>query len=311
MVTFQCETKGCGHILLNSSKRYAYELAGFTCPKCHKTGAWKNYTGEIHEAVLAREDVRIVGLKQKLLLALAERDRLKIEFDQACAERRNCELAYNALHNPDIPTIVSELKKIERKTNAAVVAGQRHRDAEEAAAKLDSAIDDLGNRDAVNRDAGTAYRSAASVEAASQKNKLYIGNRQYVSQHRDKGPLKKFRILDVPNWSPGLNVAWVEGGISAKAHFKIKLDSTNQYANIPDAVLDKFKDVPAYDAEDFLALCKTDGKNSLLWFDKDGYNRPTWTALEIWCLLRKGYSFQFGDSKKDGKGRKIVLTPPA
>jgi hypothetical protein len=126
MVTFQCETKGCGHILLNSSKRYAYELAGFTCPTCHKTGAWKNYTGEIHEAVLAREDVRIVGLKQKLLLALAERDRLKIEFDQACAERRNCELAYNALHNPDIPTIVSELKKIERKTNAAVVAGQRH-----------------------------------------------------------------------------------------------------------------------------------------------------------------------------------------
>jgi hypothetical protein len=86
----------------------------------------------------------------------------------------------------------------------------------------------------------------------STENKLYIGNRRYVSEHASQSKLKKARMLDFANWSPGLNVAWVEGGISAKAHFKIKLNQNDKYADIPAEVLEEFMAEPDYDAAKFL-----------------------------------------------------------
>ncbi len=60
---------------------------------------------------------------------------------------------------------------------------------------------------------------------------------------------------------------------------------------------------PDMSADDFIELCRTAGKGSLLWYDKDGADRPTWTALEMACLLRAGYRFVFGPV--------ITLIPPA
>jgi hypothetical protein len=92
----------------------------------------------------------------------------------------------------------------------------------------------------------------ANVQTNSTENKLYIGNRRYVSEHASQSKLKKARMLDFANWSPGLNVAWVEGGISAKAHFKIKLNQNDKHADIPAEVLEEFMAEPDYDAAKFL-----------------------------------------------------------
>lgn len=78
-------------------------------------------------------------------------------------------------------------------------------------------------------------------------------------------PREKKRILDVNNWSPGLNASGAEGGIAARAHFKINHE--NQCHTIPDSVMRKFKDAPNMEPSKVYELCKTEGKNSLLWCD--------------------------------------------
>jgi len=75
-------------------------------------------------------------------------------------------------------------------------------------------------------------------------------------------------------------------------------------------VLQVFRDNPKLDSNDFLSLCSKKGRGSLLWYDRDGSNRPTWTAMEIWCLLRAGYRFEFADRSAGKVGQKLLLIPP-
>jgi hypothetical protein len=169
--------------------------------------------------------------------------------------------------------------------------------------------DNLGTRAAVRVGAKAAY-SAAEKVSTTGKNRLYIGSRQYVSAYAKQKAAREGRILNVSVWSPGLNVAWVEGGVHAKAQFKMKLNPDNQYDTIPAEVLDEFRRTPNLDANEFLALCSKKGRGSLLWYDRGGANRPTWTAMEIWCLLRAGYQFQFADRSAGKVGQKLLLIPP-
>lgn len=159
----------------------------------------------------------------------------------------------------------------------------------------------------------------------SGKNKLYIGDRQFVVAHttakQSKTRSRKLRILDSNSWTWGLNTSWVEGGVEARAQFKLKLDDGNARKTFPEQALDWFRDhasitegVPsptdnaALESE-FLTMCRQQGAGSLLWYDRPGEPaRPTWTALEMACLMRRGYRFQFGQSKN--QARKVVLMPP-
>jgi hypothetical protein len=160
---------------------------------------------------------------------------------------------------------------------------------------------------------------------ASGKNKLYIGDRQFVVAHTeanaDKSRSRKLRILDSGSWTWGLNTSWVEGGIEARARFKLKLSDSDARKTFTPEVIDWLRQhagqgrggVPsAMDnaalESDFLEMSREKGKGNLLWYDRDRDNRPTWTALEIACLLRRGYRFAFDQSRSGGQ--KIQLLPP-
>jgi len=308
MATFQCGT--CKHIA--EFMKRGWELADEACPKCKKIGGWKEYTGPLSDFMIDREDARFEPLKKEVADAKQARDTLKSELDGIQKDVNKAEHQYNSeCKDYSLEQIKMAIRQLEKKMDAMVDVANRFRTADEKYTVLSEKLEYLGNREGVRKDAPKVFDAAHGVGQSSGENKLYIGNRQYVSRHGDKSMKKKLRILDVPNWSPGLNVSWVEGGISAKARFKLKLNESNAYANIPDDVLQKFKDTPRFqNADEFLAICRTDGKGSLLWYNKNGENRPSWTALEIWVILRAGYRFTFSDSKHDGAGRKIVLMPP-
>ncbi|WP_425257775.1 hypothetical protein ACPOLB_19925 [Rubrivivax sp. RP6-9] len=307
MHTFQC--RSCAFVGQFGAS-YVYELAGKPCPKCKKFGEWQDYKDEMAPTILAREDEKLERLRIDQQQLVVRRDKCQLEFTAAAEARQALESRYERLVKVDAVQAAKLMNDLFKATMRLVTAGNDLEDASAQLKDVDEEIDNLGNRSAVKKDAPVAYANARNVQQTSGKNKLYIGSRQYVSLHARKSPKKKFRILDVPNWSPGLNVSWVEGGIRAKAQFKIKLNQGDQYADIPPKVLQLFQDPANYNADDFFKLCKAQGKGSLLWYDKDGAERPTWTALEIWCLLRAGYTFRFADSKTDGAGRKIVLMPP-
>jgi hypothetical protein len=307
MATFKC-TK-CDNI--KEFLKQLYELKVEKCANCNNVGTWAVYTGPMATTILDREDVRSVKLNEELAAAKIEYQRLKRELEVITSALKRKEHSYESnCGTMGITEIKKSVKEIEQIMDDMLQITREYNEAERKYLPLKEDVENLGNRKAVRKDVPVAFQSAANTEQKSGKNKLYIGNRQYVSRHGDGSLSKKARLLDVPNWSPGLNVAWVEGGISAKAHFKLKLNAGDPYADIPGAVLQKFAEKPDYDADEFFKLCKADGKGSLLWYDKDGKNRPTWTALEIWVLLRAGYRFTFANSKHDGVGRKIVLVPP-
>ena len=307
MITYNCGT--CGFI--KDFTVQLYELKQEKCPKCFKIGTWQVYTGPMADTILSREDARSEKLSKDLVAAKDEYDKCKADLDNIKSTLSHQEFSYNArCGQMTIDEIKKEIANMEKIMDEMLAITNKYNDAARKYVPLKEQFEDLGNRAAVKKDAPKAYQMAANVQVTSGEDKLYIGNRQYVSQHGSKSEKKKARLLDVPNWSPGLNVAWVEGGVSAKARFKIKLKAGDPYADIPSTVLEKFEANPTYDAADFFNLCREEGKGSLLWYDKDGKNRPTWTALEIWVLLRGGYRFTFADSKHDGPGRKIVLVPP-
>lgn len=170
----------------------------------------------------------------------------------------------------------------------------------------------------IERAAQTVRTGSLNVQA-SGKNKLYIGDRQFVVAHTTANPLKtksrKLRILDSGSWTWGLNTSWVEGGVEAKARFKLKLNADDARKTFPDEVLDWFRAnaggtlaVPTgnQNAElesEFLGMCREKGRGNLLWYDRGDEDRPTWTALEIACLIRRGYRFRFAEAK-------IEMIPP-
>ncbi len=307
MATFQCSR--CQNI--KDSLKQLFELKTEKCAKCNGVGFWASYTGPMAPTMLDKEDIRSERLKKELDVAKEEYDRYKQELETITKALKRKEHSYESTCGTmTLSEIKKNVKETEQIMDQMVQIASKYNEAESKYLPLKEDVENLGNRKAVRKDAPVAFDKAAKVKQTSAKNKLYIGNRQYVSRHGDGSSQKKARLLDVPNWSPGLNVSWVEGGISAKAHFKLKLDSSDPYADIPKEVLDKLKLEPDMDADAFFLLCKAEGKGSLLWYDKDGKDRPTWTSLEMWVLLRAGYRFTFADSKHDGPGRKIVLVPP-
>ena len=308
MPTYQCNT--CQKIEMFNEK-YEYEVKDKACPKCKKVGTFKSYSGPMAESILSSEDAKSERLKNELKATLVKLDTATAELDKIGKDKEAKQREYERTKTATPEEIAAFKDQIEKFNKDMIAKSTEIDELRSKAAALDDEIDTLGNREAVHKDSPKAFDSATNVEKTSGKNKLYIGSRQYVSKYAEATKAKKKRILDVPNWSPGLNVSWVEGGIAAKAHFKIKINPENQYHTIPDQVMQKFKDSPNMDPSDFLKLCKTEGKDSLLWYNKDGKERPTWTALEIWCLLRAGYTFTFADSAKDVSGKKIVLVPPA
>lgn len=291
-------------------QEFESELKETECSKCNKVGKFKKYTGPLAASMLKAEDARSTRLKAELEATLDEIEKACTERDKIGKDKQAKEREYDRMKAASLAEIAAYRDQIEQFNKDLIAKTSQINELKRKVAQLDDDIETLGNRPAVHKDAPKAYNNAQSVKQNSGKNKLYIGSRQHVSAHAGSDPKRKARILDVPNWSPGLNVSWIEGGIAAKAQFKIKIDPGNQYHTIPDSVMQKLKDVPNMDPSAFHKLCKTEGKNSLLWYDKDGKDRPTWTALEIWCLLRAGYRFTFLD-RKNGSGKKIVLVPPA
>ena len=308
MPTYKCNT--CNYIQ-DFKEKYEYELKTKTCGRCNKVGTFRAYSGPMTDAILDKEDERKVKLKNDLGVLDGKIDALTKNLEKIQGDKKSRQQDYERIKTPTEAELKTYTAEIEKFNEAMIeVAGQLEEQKKKWKVMVDQ-FDDLGNRQAVRKDAVVAHDAASVVEQTSGKNKLYIGSRQYVSSYVSGAKSKKLRILDVPNWSPGLNVSWVEGGIKAKAHFKIKLDQENEYHSIPEAVLQKFKEDPAMEPDEFYKICKEDGKGSVLWYDKDGRNRPTWTAMEIWCLLRAGYTFTFATSSKDASGQKIVLMPPA
>jgi hypothetical protein len=164
----------------------------------------------------------------------------------------------------------------------------------------------------VVRDAEKVFMQAHDVAKLSGgKNKLYIGNRQFVAGHvqtkkndQEKAKAKK-RILDANNWTWGINFAWIEGGTTAGARIKIKENEANpnDYQTIPDAAYQEMTVHPRMTGAKWLELCSK-FPNTILWHS--GENRPTWTALEIEACLNAGYEFDFRNHRHRA-GRVIEL----
>lgn len=163
----------------------------------------------------------------------------------------------------------------------------------------------------IERDADKLFEEARQVEAKTGKNKLYIGNRQFVALHADskKGSQKKAnarrRLLNANNWTWGVNFAWIEGGTTAGARIKIKENENNpnDYESIPEGAYEAMMINPRMTAKQWLELCR-EYPNTMLWHG--GEDRPTWTALEIEACLNAGYQFAFREHRHR-EGRVIEL----
>jgi hypothetical protein len=138
------------------------------------------------------------------------------------------------------------------------------------------------------------FAKANTVLDTSKKNKLYLGNRQFVTAHAIKDPLKKKRYLDAGVWSWGVNLGWVEGGIAAKAMFRIKFNPGDNFSGFPAGSLEEIEQNPHMSPGEWLGLCAK-YPNTLLYHG--GENRPTWFAKEIEAALSAGYHFVSGWSK--------------
>jgi hypothetical protein len=145
----------------------------------------------------------------------------------------------------------------------------------------------------------TVFANAYKVESKSGKNKLYLGNKEEVAlfaSEGDKAEQRKHRILDAGVWSWDVNFAWLEGGINARACFKLKSELPE---SVKQAIMRNARNrVSQINARDFKELCEKSepatGKTySDLWHS--GENRLTWYALEIVTLLENGYRFRWAD----------------
>jgi hypothetical protein len=167
-------------------------------------------------------------------------------------------------------------------------------------------------KETYTRSGDTVYTNALRVQSKSGKNRLYLGNRQEVAAFA-QSEAKKKRILDAGVWTWDINFAWLEGGMNAKACFKLK-------SELPDSVKQAIQQasrnrVSTITARQFKDLCESSepapGKlHSDLWHS--GENRLTWYALEIYTLLESGYRFRWAD-KQDGDrpGIRFYLEKPA
>jgi hypothetical protein len=154
-------------------------------------------------------------------------------------------------------------------------------------------------KNVVERDADKLFEEARNIERRTGKNKLYIGNRQFVAGYADSKENSadaNRRILNAANWTWGVNFAWIEGGTVAAARIKIKENekNPNDFECIPEGAYAEMMIRPRMTGKDWLALCQK-YPNSILWHG--GQSRPTWTALEIEACLNAGYRFDFREHK--------------
>ncbi|HEY0155596.1 MAG TPA: hypothetical protein VGB92_26635, partial [Longimicrobium sp.] len=262
MYTFKCDN--CGRIKDFPNARY-----GEKCLVCFK-GKLHEYDGPMAAATLKAEDDslahltgQIETLEAQITASVQTKKLLEGEYKQGGNQDQiQVFMRQIGLCNDVITSATEEISKLKRQLETHVAT-----------------------RQSIHRDATAVATAAKGVLQTSTKNKLYIGSKEYVSKYASSRA-KKLRILDAGNWSWGLNLAWVEGGIDAGAEFKLKLSDTNPYFSIPKVVLQNMEMQPGMQPDTFLELCRKHGKKSLLWYDGEGENRPTWTALEIAALLR-------------------------
>lgn len=301
MAWFECQCKNY------FEADFTYDVHDLFCPVCGKKGRAGIAKGDLRNIILQKEEKSLtVSLDEQL-------EALEASKTSLLAELKSYENRYDGIPKSDKASVGHILSKIRDNKNRMAVVDE----------KIIATAADIArvkNNNRPNRDgADKVYKDAYNAQSRSKKNKLYIGSKQYVSQHAALKLGREKRILDSNVWTWGLNVAWVEGGINARAHFKIKVtgsDSQNAYAKLPDAAIDWLKlhakntnrKAPPEDIqESFLEMCRVEGRGSLLWYDLGGADRPTWTALEICCLLRRGYHF---DIQKKGEKQKLYLLPP-
>lgn len=298
-------------------KRFEAPFAhhGVVCAFCKKAGRVHVDDGDVGADIRAREKS---AEKADLERKLASAQEWHHNYSQQLA---NFKARYNS-NNPDIPP--AEIQQAKRSAYYVERLAQLVDDEayyEERVRTLQRKLNTFDTMwGPIERAAGDVRAASLNVQASSGKNKLYIGDRQYVVAHTtanpDKTKNRKLRILDSASWTWGLNTSWVEGGVEAKARFRLKLNDSDARKTFPAEVITWFRDnahtSPAVPSStdnaalesDFLAMCKEKGRGNLLWYDRDGDERPTWTALEIACLIRRGYRFNFRT------GSKIELIPP-
>ena len=280
----------CKHIQFFSAE-YLSELNDAVCKKCFKPGLWTLHTGEVHKQVLENEASELESL-------ITYANNLQKRIDVLNEKRSILESAYNSTKGYDQETLLESIKNLQLQV-------------EKAALNRDEAlrqIDDFGNHPKAIEGAKKVYKDAKEVQTTSKKNKLYIGSQTFVATHVKNDGKKKLRALKVNDWSWGLNLAWVEGGVASKAEFKLKLSGKGDFDDIPKSILDKFRAQPDMNYQTFLELCKKEGDKTLLWYSKPNEeDRPSWTALEIASLLRRNYRFRFQNRKSNNREEKISL----
>lgn len=298
------------------NKRFKAPFAYYqvTCAFCHEGGNVQPEQGDLGEEIRAREKA---GERDQLEKRLARVEQWLGTYRQRLATFR----ARYVGNDRSVPKGKRDQDYVDRLQELVERVGEY-----DASAKhLRRELGNFEDRWKMIEDASQQVRRASLNAGSSGKNKLYIGDRQFVVSHTTANPRKtrsrRLRILDSGSWTWGLNTSWVEGGVEARARFKLKLDGSNPRKTFPDDVVSWFKEnaipgqaVPsptdnARLESEFLDMCREKGRGNLLWYDKDNEERPTWTALEIACLIRRGYRFQFGQTK-GGEG-KIELIPPA
>lgn len=191
---------------------------------------------------------------------------------------------------------------------------EKNRELKEAQDQIDREKRELKGRGV---EANRVYGQTRNVQKTTGKNKIYIGNMDHVRDHAQSKPQKAVarneRRLDSGNWSWGVNLAWVHGGIDAGADFKFKLDDESQWASLPEPARIEIEQNPYMTAEEWLDLCRRVSPNgSLLWktgTDEFGRpeDRPTWTALEVATLIENGYHFAIRQ-RRNSPGEKILMT---
>ncbi len=157
--------------------------------------------------------------------------------------------------------------------------------------------------------ANQVYEGTNNVEQKTGKNRLYIGNRQFVATYAANDDKKKKRTLDIGIWSWGLNFAWIEGGIDARVEVKIKLNESyppHPYESMPEAAMYEILAHPTMSGAAWMKLCEKH-PGSILWVNYGDENRPSWTALEIKACLDAGYRFVAYEHKnREGQALKLV-----
>jgi len=284
----------CKHLQFFSAE-YSSELTDAVCKKCFKPGLWTLHMGEVHQQVLQNEANELESL-------IVYANNLQKRIESLNEKRSILESAYQSTKGYDQETLLESIRNLQQQVVKA------------AALRTDALrqINEFGNHSKAIEGAKKVYKEASEVKKTSKKNKLYIGSQTFVATHVKNNGNKKLRSLEVNDWSWGLNLAWVEGGVASKAEFKLKLSGKGDFDDIPKSILDKFRAKPDMDYQEFLELCKNEGDKTLLWYSKPyEEDRPSWTALEIASLLRRNYRFRFQKRNGNPREEKISLVANA